>query len=69
MLEVETLESLIAKLEGQISRLERIGLDTDLIKRQSLITPSCGAGSLTEDLAARALRLTFELSQALREEL
>ena len=69
MLEVETLDSLIAKIEGQIARLERIGLDADLIKRQSLITPSCGAGSLTEDLAERVLRLTFELSQALRKKL
>ena len=65
MLAIETTETLIAKFEKQASRLAKIGIDVDLVKKQSLITPSCGAGSLTEELAVRALQLTSEVSHIL----
>jgi len=35
---------------------------------QSLITPSCGAGSLTPELAEKTLALTKEVSERIREE-
>jgi len=69
MLAIETTDSLIAKFEKQVSRLEKIGIDVDLILGQSLITPSCGAGSLTEELAVRALQLTSDVSKTLRKNL
>jgi len=67
MLEVETVDSLVDKLEGQMARLGGEGIDADVLRRQCLITPSCGAGSLTEELARRALRLTSEVSRRLRD--
>lgn len=66
MLAVETTDSLITKFEKQVKRLAKIGLRLDQILRQSFITPSCGAGSLTEKLAVRALQLTSEVSKILR---
>ena len=69
MLEVETLDSLLSKFEGQLSTLEKVGLDTDMLRRQSLITPSCGVGPLTEELAVRALGLTLDVSRTLRGEI
>lgn len=69
MLAIETTDSLIAKFEKQVSRLTKITLDVDLVKKQSFITPSCAAGSLTEELAVRALQLTSEVSQTLRKNL
>ena len=69
MLAVETTGTLIAKFEKQANRLKKIGLDFDLVRMQSLITPSCGAGSLTEELAVGALQLTSEVSQTLRRNL
>ena len=41
-------------------------LDDALLLNNSLITPSCGTGLLSLELAERALRLTRELSDAIR---
>lgn len=64
MLAIETANSLIAKFEKQVSRLKEVGLDVDIVKRQSLITPSCGTGSLTEELAVKALQLTSDFVES-----
>ena len=66
-LERETVGSLLDRLKAQFRRLEEAGIPADLLRRQALITPSCGAGSLTEELAEKALRLTADLSKALKE--
>ncbi len=41
-------------------------LDDDFLLNHSLITPSCGTGLLSMELAEKALRLTRELSDAIR---
>jgi len=62
----ETAESLLAKWDAQAARLEAMGIDPARIVAQSLITPSCGTGSLTLDQAVKVLEMTRQVSQAVR---
>lgn len=66
-LEKADLEQMILKFEQAIGFLEQKGLNKDLLIRNSIITPSCGAGSLTVELAEKAMNLTNELSKKLKE--
>lgn len=59
--------SLLNKLEEGISALASKGIDKNLILKQSLITPSCGAGCLNTELAEKAMKLTSNISKKLRE--
>ena len=62
-IEKETTASLVAVWEGQTRAVEALGIDKSTILAQSLITPSCGTGSLSLDLAIKVLMLTKELSE------
>ena len=62
------IESLIKKFHQAIDYLVEKGIDKKLLISQSMITPSCGAGSLTVELAEKAMRLTRELSDKLKGE-
>lgn len=65
-LENETAESLINQWKEKAAQLEQLDIDSDQLLRQSLITPSCGAGSLSTELAIKVLRLTREISDQIR---
>lgn len=58
--------SLLEKLEAGISALESKGIEKNLILKQSLITPSCGAGCLSIELAKKAMDLTNNISKELK---
>jgi hypothetical protein len=60
-----TRDSLLERLEEQMSRLADLGPGADRVRAQALITPSCGTGTLSKELAEKALRLTSELSAGL----
>ncbi|MFQ6001253.1 MAG: hypothetical protein ACE5LG_06250, partial [Anaerolineae bacterium] len=62
----ETVESLETKFEEQVAELERRGHEREALLSQTLLTPSCGMGTLSEELAERALGLLKELSGRLR---
>ncbi len=62
----ETASTLIKKWEAQVSHLETLGIDRARILAQSLITPSCGTGSLAPSEAIKVLEMTREVSQTLR---
>lgn len=63
----ETLPSLISRFDSEVDRLAAMGFNRRMLLRQSLITPSCGAGGvLTEVLAERVLKLLNELATNLR---
>ena len=49
-----------------MAHLETLGMDHDRILAQSLITPSCGTGSLTLDQAVKVMEMTRQVSQSLR---
>ena len=66
-LERITVEDLIEKFEQSVKYLTKKGIDEKLIIDNSLVTPSCGAGSLTVDMAVKAMDLVKELSNRLRE--
>jgi hypothetical protein len=47
-------------------QVKQLGVDPDMVKRQSLITPSCGTGLLSPELSIRVMMLTRDLSRAIR---
>jgi methionine synthase II (cobalamin-independent) len=65
-IEAETGESLVARWEEQAAQLCTEQWTIPAILEQSLITPSCGTGSLSPDLAEKVLALTSEVSATLR---
>jgi hypothetical protein len=65
----ETADLLIAKLEAGMKRLETNGVPRETILRQSLITPSCGMGSLTPDKAEAILKLLREVSDRMQRQI
>jgi len=65
-LENATAESLFNQWKQKAAQVEKLGIDSDQLISQSLITPSCGAGSLSTELAIKALKLTQEVSEQIR---
>jgi len=61
-------ESLLQRWRQQAQQLVAAGLSMEMIVRQSLVTPSCGAGSLSPAAALRVLELLQEVSKSLRQE-
>lgn len=67
-IEKETTESLVKKWKIQMNALLDLGIDKSRILAQSLISPSCGTGSLSEQHALKVLELTKSVSDILRNE-
>lgn len=67
-IEKETISSLVSKWESQADRLEAFGVERSKIFAQSLITPSCGTGSVNPDHAIKVLEMTRGVSQVLRSQ-
>jgi hypothetical protein len=63
----ETVETLLARFDAGVARLEAKGFARDLLLRRALITPSCGAGTLTPALAERVLGLLRDLAITLQK--
>jgi hypothetical protein len=64
----ETADSLARKWLEQVGTLTHVGLSLESLLQHSLITPSCGCGSLGERSAERVVRLTRQVSAVLRQE-
>lgn len=58
----EDISSLSTKTQRLLKELEGRGVDPQFLYSQSLITPSCGTGTLTEAQAERIYQLTVELA-------
>ncbi|MDY6864245.1 MAG: hypothetical protein SV062_14825 [Thermodesulfobacteriota bacterium] len=67
-LEKADMNTIISRLFHQFKKLSDIGIDDDILFSQSLITPSCGLGSLTPELAEKALKMTRDVSLFFRKE-
>jgi methionine synthase II (cobalamin-independent) len=67
-LERETTDSLFAQWRLKSDQVVRLGIDRQRLIAQSLITPACGMGTLGVKLALKAMRLTRELSERIRNE-
>jgi len=57
---------LVSRLEGAVNDLVSGGIDKKMLFEQSMITPSCGMGSLTRDEAIDILKTTKEISEIMR---
>ncbi|MCP4687657.1 MAG: hypothetical protein GY859_06380, partial [Desulfobacterales bacterium] len=65
-IERETADSLTARWEESARQVTALGVSRSDLVSGSLITPSCGAGSLSLELAKRAIGLTVEVSRRIR---
>ncbi len=52
--------------QGQVKQLEALGFDREFIIDRTIITPSCGTGSLPVDAAMKVIGLCKDLSQRIR---
>jgi 23S rRNA G2445 N2-methylase RlmL len=55
-------------LKSHAAQVMALGFTWEQVRAQSLVTPACGMGSLTLDLALRALELTREVSLKIMNE-
>ena len=62
-----SVDSLYALWLQQLNQLESMGIERDRILRQTLVTPSCGTGSLSLPHAIKVLELTRDLSLKIRQ--
>lgn len=67
MIQAESCASLVARWESQATLLSGGKWDKTAILARSLITPSCGTGTLTPAVAERVLQLSSEVSTVLRQ--
>jgi len=63
----ETVDTLYARWQAQFRQIEALGIAPATLFARSFITPSCGVGSLSLDLAKRVLALTRDLSATIRD--
>jgi hypothetical protein len=62
----ETPESLYSLWQDQAERIEALGFERDQVIAQSLITPSCGTGSLSLEHAMRVIDMNRQVSEKIR---
>ena len=58
---------ILSKFDAAVNYLTKKGIDEKLIIDNSIITPSCGAGALSKELAQKAMELTKNVSDSLKE--
>jgi hypothetical protein len=68
VIEKESVDTLVARWQELMAAAARAGLDPEILRQQSLITPSCGTGSLSVAHARKVLDLTREVSRVVRGE-
>lgn len=60
----ENAESLRRRLEGNISELVKRGVDESVLRQQSMITPSCGTGTLSKELSEHIYQLLSKIGSS-----
>jgi hypothetical protein len=63
----ESVDNLMHRLENDLQAFADQGIDIQSLIKSSIITPSCVTSNMSVELAERALTLTSELSQRMRE--
>ena len=66
-IERQTVESVWGQWMEQLKQVEALGIDMQKVISRSLITPSCGMGSLGLDYAEKVIRLTKAISRKARK--
>jgi hypothetical protein len=62
----ESVEGLSSRLEQAIDKVCKWGLDPDLLSQRSMLTSSCGMGTMTPESAKMVLDLLLRLSRKFR---
>jgi hypothetical protein len=68
LIDTVTSADLVERWNSQRGELEKLGVARETILRQTLITPSCGTGTLTEAQAERVCSLTRDVSEKIRRQ-
>ncbi len=68
-IEKESVESLLNNLYSKIDELSGRGIPKKMILSQSLITPSCGMGTLKYEQAERVLQMLADVSLSVRKQI
>jgi hypothetical protein len=63
----ESTDTLMDKLERDLSMLIDGGIDRPTLFQSSILTPSCATSTMSLELGERAFQITSELSQRMRE--
>lgn len=63
--EKESADNLVRLINYQLNLLKSKVSNSELARNQIILTPSCGMGSLSEELAEKVLIMTKEVSEAL----
>jgi len=66
-IEQATVETIWDRWMSQVNQIAELGIDVPKLISQSLITPSCGMGSLGLDSAEKVIRLTKAVSHKARK--
>ena len=65
-IDIEKVDGLVDKWFEQSRQLQAIGIDAKTIYQQTLITPSCGTGTVSVEQARKVLALTKGVSEKIR---
>ncbi|MHB8124326.1 MAG: methionine synthase [Desulfitobacteriaceae bacterium] len=65
----ENVVSLRQRLENNIVDLVKRGIDETLLRRQSMLTPSCGLGTLSLEVTQHISNLSHDLGQVIEKKL
>jgi methionine synthase II (cobalamin-independent) len=65
-IERESVDSLYALWEKCAAQIQAMGIPREMLIAQSLITPSCGAGSLSLPHAEKVIRMNRDVSRRIR---
>ncbi len=63
----ELVEDLLEKVENGVKEIEKKGLSHQLMAERSIITPSCGMGSMTPQNARGAMTMLGRLEEAFKD--
>lgn len=66
-IEHETADTLTDRFTEGLNEVSRLGVPLEALPRQSLVSPTCGTGSMELSLAEQSIRTTAEVSRNLRE--
>ena len=64
-----TVDGLVEKLESAIDHLVKSGIERKLIIENSLITPSCGTGTMSIEESEKVMVMTHDVSKMAREKI
>ena len=66
-IEIESADTLVNLLEMSIDKMEAKGIDRKMIAKQSMLTPQCGLGGVSEENVNKVFDLLHDVSEKMKE--